>query len=504
MKFWSAYLTGIILFLFSGFPKAEASAVGQDSLVFARLDARLNEYLGAISRESLDVQMQECDYIIGSASDSLVRHKIASKIYQTYVESPLMGAEAVAIHVFDRWFLEGGVKMDSDIAFLNAKIHADFNRLSLLECKAQQLEMHTSEGTRKTLFADAGGRWTVLYFYDADCAKCKIQSIMLRNLFNTQDYPVNFEAVYTGDDMTEWNEYISRYLDISSGKMNVEHLWDPQVDSDYQRKYGVIQTPRLFLVSPDGVIKGRALDAKALSQMLDDVFSEKILNYGDEESEALYDMVFAKDEVPSDKSDVTAVADHIAASTLARRDTVMFRQMTGDLLYYLSSRRGEAFKEGLDYLIDEYVLSRPEVWKSQDDSLKVIGMAQVMDDLLSKAAPGSKIPALKVPGELVSYGKQKTVTKSLGKLGGKRNVIMFYAEGCNVCASEKEAVSELLSDRDMADGVSVYLVNVDKVLADNPSLASELFESFDLTSLPFILETDAKGTVLRRYVSFRF
>ena len=504
MKFKSAYLICIVLLLFSGFLKAEASAHGQDSLMFARLDARLDEYLGAISRESLDVQMQECDYIIESTTDSLVRHKVANKIYQNYVESPLMGAEAVAIHVFDRWFLDGGVKMDGEMAFLNAKIHADFNRLSLLGCKAQQLEMQTRGGTRKTLFADTGERCTVLYFYDADCAKCKIQSILLRNLFNTQDYPVDFVAVYTGDDMEEWSGYVSRYLDISSGKISVEHLWDPQVDSDYQRKYGVIQAPRLFLISPGGVITGRALDANALSQMLDDVFSEKILNYGGQESEALYDMVFGKDEVPSDKSEVTAVADHIAASTLARRDTVMFRQMTGDLLYYLSSKRGEAFKEGLDYLIDEYILTQPEVWKSKDDSLKVIGMAQVMDDLLSKAAPGSKVPALKVPGELMCYGKQKTVIKSLGRLGGRRNIIMFFAEGCNVCASEKEAIRELLSDRKMADGLRVYLVNVDKVLADNPSLASELFESFDLTSLPFILETDAKGTVLRRYVSFRF
>ena len=492
------------MLLASGVLKTEASVVQQDSLRFAKLDAKLDEYLGAIGRESLDVQVQECDYLIESTSDSLIRHKVANKIYKTYIESPLMGAEAVAIHVFDRWFLDGGVKMDGELAFLNAKIHADFNRLSLLGCKAQELEMQTSEGAGRTLFDKAGKRYTVLYFYDADCAKCKIQSILLRNLFNTEDYPVDFDAVYTGDDMTEWNEYISKYLEISSGKINVSHLWDPQVDSDYQRKYGVIQTPRLFLISPDGVIVGRALDAKALSQMLHDIFSEKILNYGGKESEALYDIVFGKDEAPADKSEVTAVADHIAASTLARSDTVMFRQMTGDLLYYLSSKRDEAFKEGLDYLIDEYVLSKPEVWKTQDDSLKVIGMAQVMDDLLSKAVPGSKIPAIKVPGELMSYGKHRAVTKSLCKLGGRRNILMFYAEGCNVCAAEKEAIGALLSDRDSAAGVKVYLVNVDKVLAEDPSLASTLFESFDLTSLPFILETDAKGVVLRRYISFRF
>ena len=164
MRFKSAYLICVILFLSLEFLKAEASSVGQDSLKFAKLDAKLDEYLGAISRESLDVQMQECDFIIGSASDSIVRHKIANKVYKTYAESSLMGAEAVAIHVFDMWFVDGGVKMDGDLAYMNAKIHADFNRLSLLGCKAPELMMKTFEGEEKQLFRAPDSRYSVLLF----------------------------------------------------------------------------------------------------------------------------------------------------------------------------------------------------------------------------------------------------------------------------------------------------------------------------------------------------
>lgn len=502
MRFKSAYLICVILFLSLGFLKAEASSVGQDSLKFAKLDAKLDEYLGAISRESLDVQMQECDFIIGSASDSIVRHKIANKVYKTYAESSLMGAEAVAIHVFDRWFVDGGVKMDGDLAYMNAKIHADFNRLSLLGCKAPELMMKTFEGEEKQLFRAPDSRYSVLLFYDADCAKCKVQSLLLRNLLDAENYPVNFDSVYTGDDPQEWKEYVSTYLDVSSDAVSVSHLWDPRIDSDYQRKYGVIQTPRIFLIAPDGVIIGRGLDAKALSRMLGDIFKERALEYGTQESVSLFDMVFGADSEPSDRSEVVSVADHIASSTISKKDTVMFRQMTGDLLYYLSSKRGEAFKEGLDYLIDEYILSRPEVWRTQDDSLKVVGMAMLFDDLLSKAAPGSGLPAIKVPGELVSCRKTKNVVKALNKLGGRRNYIFFYAEGCNVCASEKEKMRAMMSDRRTASDVKVFLVNVDELVSGNPELSSILFDTFDLTSLPFILETDSRGVVLRRYISF--
>lgn len=477
-------------------------AFGQDSLKMNALDAKLTEYLNVISRESLDVQKQECDFLIGSTTDSLVRTSVARKILNHYMDSPVMGAEAVAIHVLDSWFLNGAVKMASEIDLLNARIYADFNRQSLLGCNSPELLMENIDGVQQVAFPNGSGRYAVLYFYDADCAKCKIQSILIRNLLDVENYPIDFFAVYTGDDRQEWKDYVETRLEVTSDKVHVQHLWDPQVESDYQRKYGVIQTPRVFLVSPDGIILGRGLDAKALAQMLEDIFSQKELNYGGAESVALYDMVFGKDAVPSAKSEVISIADHIAETTLKLGNTDMFRQMTGDLLYYLSSKREEPFKEGLDYVIDEYILSRPQVWNSQDDSLKVVGMAQVMDDLLSKAAPGTRVPSVKVPGELISSRKDKMVEKALDKIGGKHNYIMFFAEGCNICAAEKKAMRAMMSDPKASKGVRVLLVNVDEILASQPELASDLFDSFDLTSLPFIMVTDSKGVVQRRYISF--
>ena len=498
----SYVLALILLFLSMG---VRAVPVSQpDSAKMSALNLKLDEYMKAISHESLDVQKQECDFIIESTKDSLVRTAVARRLLSSYMDSPLMGAEAVAVHLLDRWFLNGVVTMPNETDLLNARIYADFNRQSLLGCPAPELVIKNKDGEQKTVFPNERNRYTVLYFYDADCAKCRIQSVLLRNLLNTENHPVDFVAVYTGDDLHEWDTYVAARLDVTAQAVSVEHLWDPEVDSDFQRKYGVIQTPRMFLVSPDGVIVGRGLDARALSQMLQSIFLEKTLNYGTQESVALYDMVFGRDAVPSDKSEIAAVADHVAASTIEKGDTVMFRQMTGDLLYYLSPKREEAFREGLDYVIDEYILSRPKVWRSQDDSLKVVGMALLMDDLLSKTAPGSKVAPVKVSGELVSSNGSKMTIKSLDRIGGKRNYIFFFAQGCNVCAAEKDAMHAMMADSAASRGVKVFLVDVDGILMSDPGLASMLFDSFDLSSLPFIIETDAKGRVLRRYTSFRF
>ena len=480
-----------------------------DPLQQKALSDKLAEYFSAIKREGTEVQKQECDFLIGSSEDSLVRQFIALEAYEHYMTSPVMGSEAVAIHVLDNWFIPGKVKMKSDIDLINARVYADFNRQSLVGMMAPEISMQSMDGRDVTLFgegkgasgASGSGRHAVLYFYDTDCSKCKIETILLRNMLEDNDYPVDLVAVYAGDDRQAWESYAHGQLAVDSDKVNVIHLWDPELDSDFQRKYGVLQTPRMFLLRPDGVILGRGLDSEALYAMLRGIFSQQELNYGSEESAALFDGILAtEDGKGPDRQRVCDLVDYISSGTVHKGDTLMFRQLSGDLLYYLATRSGEGIKEGLKYLIDENINGCPEAWDSQDDSLKVVGFAAIMDDLLSKAMPGTLVPDLKVPGEYVTSRKSKTGDFRLDRLRGGNNIIMFYTEGCEICKAEKAAI------RNIAAGdcsVRALFINVDVILADNPSLADALFDSFDLSVLPYIVLSDRKGKVMRRYLSYR-
>ena len=470
-----------------------------DSAVRVALDTKLAEYFMAIEREGTDVQKGECDFLIETCTDSLMRQHVALAIYDHYRDSEVMGSEAVAIHVFDTWIAPGKVRMRSDAELMAARIFAEFNRLSLIGNKAPELSLYNIENEPVTILGGEGpGRFSVLYFYDSSCATCKVQSILLRHLFQDEDFPVDFYAVYASDDKESWEKYIDEQLTFDTSGMRVFHLWDPEISSDFQRKYGVIQTPRMFLISPDGTILGRGLDAQALSMMLHTIFDEVELEYGSDESIALYDGIFG-DIVPS-LEDVKSIVDYVASSTLEKGDTLMFKQMAGDLLYYLSLQRGEGFKEGLAALIDDHILSKPDVWNTADDSLKVIGMAEMYDDLLSRSTPGKLVPDMKLPGIRLSKGKEKEGTFSLRKLRGAENYIMFVTDGCSVCAAEKEAARKLVLENRKA---RVLMVNVDDVLVKNPALASRMFDSFDLSTLPFILKTDKKGKISKRYLSIR-
>lgn len=466
-----------------------------DSLKRASLDAKLEGYVAAIEPAGPDVQMEECDFLIESCSDSLVKQYVALRLYDHYFSSKIMGAESVAIHILDRWFFTGEVKMPNDVDLLNARVYADFNRSSLLGAQAPRLDVRNMAGGSETLYDAPSKRYSVLYFYDTGCARCKIETIKLRSLLEAEEYPIDLYAFYTGDNEDAWREYVGERFVLDAEGVNVVHLWDPEIDSDFQRKYGVLQTPKMFLIRPDGRIAGRELDADALGQILSSLFAEVKLTYGGKEAMDLFARMFQGG--PSSPEEVQGVSDMIAGATLEKGDTLMFRQLAGDLLYYLASETGRGAKEGLAYHIDKYILDDTgDVWVTTDDTLKVVGYAQIVDDLLSKAAPGTRIKRVKVPGVLLTKSGEKEKVKDLAKIGAKNNIVIFHTDGCNICKAEIAAARALVK----ADRRSrVFLVNIDQVLADYPSLAAKLFDSFDLSSLPYILFTDKKGIIQSRY-----
>ena len=471
----------------------ELSAQQLDSLTRHMLSTKLDEYFSAIETAGPEVQKEEADFLISTATDSLVRQFIAVKTYLHYFESPVMGSENVAIHVLDKWFVERGVKMYNDIDLLNARVYADFNRQSLIGKKAPELTLKTMTDEVVQLYTEPSTRYSVLYFYDTNCAKCKLETLRLQRALQDKAYPVDFYAVYVGDNRQAWQEYAEQNIALHG--LDVRHFWDPEIDSDFQRKYGVIQTPRMLLIAPDGQILGRGLDTEALVQMLESIFAQNTIEYGDPEADALFDELLGNSPTGHDIISVAAMLETAAAG---RSNEMLYKQLIGNYLYYLASKTGEEYKEGLHQVLKKYILSRPEVWSTEDDKLKVVGFAEILDDLLSKAAPGTVIPDIKVEGEYIKGERLSHKKFSLRKLRGKRNIIIFHTVGCHICESNIEVAKVMAV---LASDIRVFLVNVDEILSDSPELFSKLFDSFDLSSLPFIIMTDKKGNVTRRYVS---
>ena len=452
------------------------------------LSATLGEYLASLERETLEVKEKECDFLISTCKDSLIRQEVALRIYDHYFGSKVMGDESVAIYIYDKWFAPGKVSFKTPLDGMNAKIFADFNRSSLIGKQAPEIVLRDLNDEKINPLKASEGRWKVFFFYDTSCATCKIESVLLKNLVQENKYPVDFYAIYTGDNEASW----ARYRATSLPSEGMIHLWDPSMESDFLRKYGILQTPGMFLIGPSGIIEGRKLDTAALQTLLDREFAPKEYEYASDESKALFDELF--DGGVSSPEEVVSVADYFASETLEKGDSLLFRHVSGDLLYYLSSQKGHASRKGTKLFIEKYILPF-------ETDPEIRSLAGLMYQLLSKCPEGEVVPSLSLHGELhrkpcLFRKGTKAGSFKLDKLGGKKSFIVFYTSGCGSCEEILSSVGGVVSQR----GVNVLLVDMDELFSSYPQEAKAALDAFDLSSLPFIISLDGKGAVTDKYL----
>ena len=459
---------------------------------FEALGAKLEEYFAALAGDPIPVQNAECDFLIESCKDSLTRQFVALKIYDHYLTSKIMGDDGVAVHVADTWLIPGKVAMKDEMDLLNAKVFAEFNRQAQLGAPAPALSVRDASG--ETVSVPMEGEYTVLYFYDTSCSTCRIETPRLVRFLGETDFPLKAVAFYAGNDEEAWDRYRATSLNVPG----LVHVWDPEVESDFQRKYGVLQTPRMFLVGPDGTVVGRGLDTPALQMLTEKLSGKEGYVYGTREGTELFDKVFSGYGDDLKPSDVLDVASYLAERTYGEGDAESFKHMEGDLLYWLSSQTGETYKEGTRLFIDKYVLGVPEVWNDAEDAAQVVSMARMMKELLDRTPVGSVVPDLKVHGTLL---RKPCLFRRASKDGffplRKADWLVFYTQGCGRCEETLKAA------RARADAKSkVLLVDMDTLFEKYPEEARLLLDTFDLSGLPYVMRLAPGGVVQNRYVEW--
>ena len=459
---------------------------------YPELGAKLDEYFTALAGESADVQSAECDYLIEECQDSLVRRYVTLKIYDHYLNSKIMGDDAVAVHVADKWLLSGKVRMNSSLDLMNAQIFAEFNRHSLIGQTAPVLSLLSPSGEKVRMPARDG--YSVLYFYDTSCSTCKLETPRLKELVASGAFPAHWYAIYTGDDAASWEAFRADFP-------GVEHLWDPEVDSDWQRQYGVLKTPKLFLVGPTGQILGRGLDTPALKMLLAKEFDSQEYTYGEPSRMARYDQLFGAYGDSLEVADVLDVAAYMAARTFGEGDLNAFKQIFGDLLYYISSKRTPVFREAAIPFVEKYI-ELPDVWNTDMDRAQVTSLGSMLKELAGRTPVGSQVPDLQVHGTLRQKGclfrkASREGVFGLRDLKGRPGYVVFYTGGCSTCKETLAAVDALVKANSRA---RVLLVDMDAVMTDYPDEATMLLDTFDLSALPFVLELDKAGVVQGRYL----
>lgn len=467
---------------------------------------RLDTYIKAIEKEPAAVKISESDFLISSCGDSAIRQKTAQRLYDRYMESPVMGDEAVAIHIFDLWFADKSLKMQSDAAYFAARFHAETNRSSLVGCKSPALNLRLADGNDYRMLGSTSpdNCLKVIYFYDIDCPVCSSWTSLLQNA--TGNFSGNFYAVYTGTDREGWIRYIGEKPIFKEGTVN---LWDPDRTSDFEMLYGVIRTPSIFLVDRNDIIIGRRLDPESLGQMLAADKAAADYEYGGKESIEAFRSVFVPIEDGMGCEGLSKMASHISRAVLEKGDTAIYKQMTGDLLYFIAEKDSENYKCGTAAFVDKFILERTDIWNTPDDSLKVISLAGFLKDLSLLSPIGSRLPKVRLPAVKITSGRKgEPVSRNvrINLAGQKSSLLIFRLENCTSCKARINDVTEKLLSKDglyieKAGKIKkIILVDMNNLWENMPDAASILSDNIDLTALPMVIATDCHGNIARKYL----
>ena len=481
-------LTAIFAAALSFAPAAHA----QEPAVFNSV----TEYFDSLSLTlPADSICTKVDSLIVQGGSAEQKSRIAGLAFDYFSGSSLMGMDAVAVHIADRWFLSRELKWSDEATFPMLYTYAEFNRQSLIGKPAPELNMESYEGgTVSTRTGD--GSYKILYFYDETCGTCREQTAQLVSLLKGYDgEAVSLYAINSMGDRTTWKPYIDEYFaQIPTGrKMAVYNLTDPEDRNDWRRKYGVLKTPTMVLIDPDNVIVGRQLDCNALAQLL------KINNAEISKYHKLFDSI-VESLAPADSTDMVTVAAMLAERS--NDDPALQRETIFEFYKYLRNRQNFEYQKAAAHIASEYIEGSP-MWSAE------LREGIVKDAALFRTNSVGDT-AVNVTLRKASNGHKTKMLKGRPKY----TLLFFHLTTCGDCKREVAILREN-ADKLRKNKVKVVCVNVgfdDELyrkfikendrrwvyLKDDPIISGLRHKQYDIRFVPELYLLDRDRVIIAR------
>ena len=455
------------------------------------------EYLENVEMNSCNVAIAKVDSLIAMSAENL-RSLVAEEAFDLFYNSKIMGHEGVACHIAENYFLNGEIKLeDRDKLFL-IKSFVMFNASSLVGKRAAELSLEDTSGRIVSLQETIhGGEFTILYFYTDDCANCIAQTPGIMDVIDNYDRGVlSFYSVYTGTDSSRWKSYVGKHFFSYNPFVNWANVWDPDAGSSYHLLYGVVSTPKLFLIDRHGVIVGRNLDAGSLRQLLDNFSAER------DELHRLFDRCFAGGQ--TDRLFVERTIDTVCGRIFSNGD--LYIRVADELYLYLASADSYAMQQGSVYLAEKYIIARASLWNDEHYIMQLKEAVRAFN----MNRPGERAANL----HLVNEGGASV---SLWDIGGKYKLLYFFKPDCGVCNETTALLKDF--EKRYADALDCRIIAVNtardrdrwiKYIIENDldwinlwddTKSSVIFENYFLKEVPQIYLLDADNVVLAKNVT---
>ena len=524
MRILNKVVTIAAAFLLSAAAYTDASAQ-TDTLSTASDEGMTQEDINLVMRVFDGQQPYEiigrADAFIQTGKTDEERALLAYYIYRYYRESKIMGYDEIAVYIADTYFINGKYSLQDGNALMEMKLFAGTNRQSLIGMQAPELTLQDPAGSNVSATERGDQDYTVLYFYDDECASCIRTTPALMQYLIRSTSGLNFKVymIYTQSDRERWMTYIQKAVHPFTVPGNVEiiHLWDPDMTSDFVNKYGVISTPKLFLLDRNGVIIGRDLTPVALSQVVE--VHENQLN----PTEMLFEQIFSPIANSADTTLVTKEIDTFFEDS--KDNPEFFHELFYTLYQYLKNSGSYTLQQGAAYLANKYIAGMPEMWETVTFTDKGETKGSVIRADFSSPSDFIDQTALAVlmfyrnpldkPVTDLELRTPKNKKFHIYDVQSRFTVLYFYNTDCALCRGVTKDLAKMYAEYDRADMeiVAIYTGTDNKwknyIKENNPGWInlwdrkreSGMFDKYDLIDVPAIYLLDENKVTLAKDIN---
>ena len=445
-----------------------------------------------LSKES--VRNMAIDYLMENRylTAPKMRAAVAMECFHRYSSSVVMGCEGSAVYAAEKYILNNDAVSPSEKA--EAAWYVTVNKGTLVGAKAPELKLKDTSGVERSI-SELMGDHSIIYFYSDDCAYCKEETPRLVSLLDSwQEFPINIAAIYTGTNPEGWKDYIRKHFSVDNPYITWIHMADLDRESNFPVDYGVVSTPKMFLMDESLRIAGRGILTPTLTSMLKEQAEE------DNKAYSYLSQIFPAEELSQDSAvDLDARKNAVDKIYEGVKSSASFsRLMRQAFTYLFFSGYGPNTQTAL-YLGQEYVLDMPDKW---EDTVFVSSVESIL-----------KAAKMNAPGSLAENITLYDIADNPSDLipsDGKMKVLYFYRTGCEVC---KETLPEIrniwkkygkkvsFTGIFAGDNVKEFRKFVSannlefRQLYAKDNLA-ELGDKYYIEAVPLILAIDRDGTVV--------
>jgi len=250
-------------------------------------EGRIKNYISRAVAQHPDSLILAVDFLLEGSREhpDLFRYMLIT-LFNHFAESKFMGMDVVYFHIAEHYYIPEATWSSPDFVS-KLKENLEKNKPTLIGQKAPNLIMrkvppdHFEMASEDTIIKrdphigqdffihDIGARFTILYFWEADCGHCKKATPALKEVHSRlKDKGVEVISVHvinTVEGKEQWIDFVNEH-----GMYDWINCWSPY-SNDFRRLYNLQSYPQLFILDQEKKIVAKRVTPEQAERIIENL-----------------------------------------------------------------------------------------------------------------------------------------------------------------------------------------------------------------------------------------